>query len=214
MRAPSLPSFCKIALVCLAALMANNVLAQATCTLTCPANITVGNEANQCGAVVTYPAPTTAVGDNCGTITCTPASGSFYPVGTTTTTCTATAGPSCSFTITVNDTEAPFVPTPANVFLALGENQTSAVVNYPALTAADNCPGVTVVSAPPSGSTFPAGDTIVTATATDASGNVATATFLVTLRGFISVPTMSELALVLLALMLMGVVAFRQYRLR
>ena len=46
------------------------------------------------------------------------------------------------------------------------------------------------------------------------SGNVATATFLVTLRGFISVPTMSELALVLLALMLMGVVAFRQYRLR
>ena len=206
--------FWKIVFVCLAAVLANNVLAQATCTLTCPANITVGNEANQCGAIVTYPAPTTAVGDNCGTITCAPASGAFYPVGTTTTTCTATAGPTCSFTITVNDTQAPFIMAPPDQFLALGENQTSAVVNYPAPTPADNCPGVTLVATPPSGSTFPAGETIVTATATDASGNTATVTFLVILRAFISVPTMSELALVVLALMLMGIVAFRRYRSR
>lgn len=208
------PPFWNIALVCLAAILSNNAFAQATCTLTCPANITVSNEANQCGAIVNYPAPTTAAGDNCGTITCAPSSGSFYPVGTTTTTCTATAGPSCSFTITVNDTEAPSIIAPPDQFLALGENQTSAVVNYPAPTPADNCPGVTFAATPPSGSTFPAGETIVTATATDASGNTASTTFLVILRAFISVPTMSELALVMLALMLMGVVAFRQYRSR
>src|SRR6185503_21339493 len=56
------------------------------CTLTCPANITQGNDQNQCGAVVTYQPPT-AEGD-CGTVTCAPASGSFFPVGTTTVTCT------------------------------------------------------------------------------------------------------------------------------
>ena len=61
------------------------------CELTCPANVTQENDPNQCGAVVNYPAPTTT-GD-CGTVTCSPSSGSFFPVGTTTVTCTATAGP-------------------------------------------------------------------------------------------------------------------------
>jgi HYR domain-containing protein/carboxypeptidase family protein len=60
------------------------------CVVTCPANITVSNDPNQCGAVVTYPAPT-STGD-CGTITCTPPSGSFFPVGTTTVTCQASNG--------------------------------------------------------------------------------------------------------------------------
>ncbi|MGH9802472.1 MAG: proprotein convertase P-domain-containing protein, partial [Blastocatellia bacterium] len=56
------------------------------CTLTCPANITVSNAANQCGATVTYAVPTTT--GTCGTVTCSPASGTFFPVGTTTVTCT------------------------------------------------------------------------------------------------------------------------------
>jgi HYR domain len=60
------------------------------CVLTCPANITRSNDPNQCGAVVTYPAPTSS--GTCGTITCTPASGSFFPVGTTTVTCTSSGG--------------------------------------------------------------------------------------------------------------------------
>src|SRR6185503_10747457 len=76
------------------------------CTsITCPANITASNDPNQCGAVVTYPAPTPT--GSCATITCSPASGSFFPVGTTTVTCTSTAGPTCSLTVTVNDTQAP-----------------------------------------------------------------------------------------------------------
>ena len=59
------------------------------CTLTCPGNISVSSVPNQCGAVVNYPAPTTS--GNCGTVTCSPASGSFFPVGTTTVTCSASA---------------------------------------------------------------------------------------------------------------------------
>ncbi len=60
------------------------------CVITCPANITKSNDPNQCGAVVTYPAPTST--GTCGIITCSPASGSFFPVGTTTVTCQAQGG--------------------------------------------------------------------------------------------------------------------------
>ena len=81
--------------------------------ITCPGNITVGNDPNQCSAVVTY---TTPVGtDNCTgavtTLTSGLASGSTFPVGTTTVTYTVTDGSnnvdSCSFTVTVADSVAP-----------------------------------------------------------------------------------------------------------
>jgi subtilisin-like proprotein convertase family protein len=70
-----------------------------SCTITCPANISRNSDPNQNGAVVTYPAPSTT--GSCGTINCSPASGSFFPDGTTTVTCTSTAGPGCNFTVTV-----------------------------------------------------------------------------------------------------------------
>jgi subtilisin-like proprotein convertase family protein len=147
------------------------------CTITCPANITKSNDPNQCGAVVTYPAPTTT--GTCGTVNCSPASGSFFPVGTTTVTCTTTAGPSCTFTVTVNDTQPPTITCPANITAATANvNDPCTVVNY-TTTASDNCPGVTVVCTPPSGSCFPVGTTTVTCTATDASGNTATCSFTV-----------------------------------
>ncbi|MFY9556892.1 MAG: HYR domain-containing protein, partial [Blastocatellia bacterium] len=151
-----------------------------TCTITCPANITVSNDPNQCGAVVNYPAPTTT--GNCGTITCSPASGSFFPVGTTTVTCTSTAGPNCTFTVTVLDTQPPVITCPANITTTTTVScpivTTSGPVNF-TTTASDNCPGVVVVCNPPSGSVFPVGTTTVTCTATDASGNTATCSFTV-----------------------------------
>src|SRR5207253_1243487 len=82
-----------------------------TCTLSCPANIVKANDPNQCGAVVTF-APSASAG--CGTVSCSPASGSFFPKGTTTVTCNSTAGPSCTFTVTVNDTQPPVITCPAN----------------------------------------------------------------------------------------------------
>lgn len=141
------------------------------CTLTCPANITQSNDPNQCGAVVNYPPPTTTGG--CGTVTATPASGSFFPIGTTTVTVTSTAGPTCTFTITVNDTQPPTITCPSNIALC-GSQAVSFTV-----TASDNCPGLTLVSVPASGSVFPVGITTVTSTATDAAGNTATCTFTV-----------------------------------
>jgi len=91
-------------------------------------------------------------------------------------------GPTCAFTVTVNDTQPPTITCPANIFVAAAAScppATSRTVNY-TVTASDNCPGVTVVCTPPSGSIFPVGTTTVTCIATDASGNTATCTFTVT----------------------------------
>lgn len=149
----------------------------AACSITCPANITVSNDPNQCGAVVNYPAPTTS---GCGTTTCSPASGSFFPVGTTTVTCTTSDGPSCAFTISVIDTQPPSITCPTNLTtVAPPECPTgqSATTTFQAPMASDNCPGVVTVCTPPSGSNFPVGTTTITCTATDASGNTATCSF-------------------------------------
>lgn len=73
--------------------------------LTCPGDITTTGT-NASNATVTYTTPT-ATGTNVA-VTCTPASGTSFPVGTTTVTCTATndcGTASCSFKVTVN---APF----------------------------------------------------------------------------------------------------------
>ncbi|RYG95402.1 HYR domain-containing protein, partial [archaeon] len=80
--------------------------------LTCPENITVTNDNNVCGATVTFAATAT---DNCtGTIvTYSKNPGTLFPIGTTTVTATATdiGGnvSTCTFTVTVNDTQAPVI---------------------------------------------------------------------------------------------------------
>jgi len=149
------------------------------CSITPLPDITVANDPNQCGAVVTFPAPTTS--GTCGVVSVSPASGSFFPVGTTTVNVTTTSGASDSFTVTVNDTQPPTITCPDNIIAQAAPDATSAVVNYTA-TGADNCPGFVLSYNPASGSTFPLGTTTVTATNTDASGNTATCTFTVTVN--------------------------------
>jgi hypothetical protein len=65
------------------------------------------------------------------------------------------------------DETAPAITCPADVVQGNDPGLCSAVVNYAAPTVADNCPDVTGVCAPPSGSIFPVGMTTVTCTATD-----------------------------------------------
>jgi hypothetical protein len=65
----------------------------------------VVNDPGECGALVEFPAPSTS--EECGVVTCTPPSGSFFPVGTTTVICSTEAGPGCSFRVIVEDREAP-----------------------------------------------------------------------------------------------------------
>ena len=151
------------------------------CALTCPANITKSNDPAQCGAVTNY---TTPSGVGCGTVTCNPPSGSFFPIGTTTVTCTPTTGSPCTFTVTIQDTQPPTITCPANITAATSQNvcptAVCAVVNFTTPTPTDNCPGANTVCTPPSGTCFPIGTTTVTCTITDASGNSASCSFTVT----------------------------------
>ena len=108
------------------------------------APITQSNDPGQCGAVVNYPPPTAT---DCGVTapTCAPASGTFFATGTTTVTCTTAAGPSCTFTVTVNDTEKPTITCPGSFSTSAAVScpiALSKVVTYANPTVNDNCPGV------------------------------------------------------------------------
>jgi hypothetical protein len=162
--------------------------------LIAPANITVP-ATSPAGAVVTYTTPTAV--DEAGetaTVSCTPASGATFPIGTTTVTCTATSAddnPStvtASFTVTVTplplDTDLTLIGMPGNITVP-ATSSAGAVVTYSAPTAGDEAgdsPVATVSCTPISGSTFPIGTTTVTCTATSADDNPSTvsATFTVT----------------------------------
>src|SRR4030095_1439282 len=112
---------------------------QPLCTLSCPLDVSVSNDPNQCGAVVNYPAPS---GTGCGTVTCVPASGTFFQVGETTVTCTSSVGPTCSFKVTVNDTQNPTISAPANASYQCVSEVPPASPSQ--ANASDNCPGTTV----------------------------------------------------------------------
>jgi len=100
-----------------------------------------------------------------------------------TTSDTNTANNTSSQTVTVHDTTPPSITCPANIVQLATAGQCSRSVTYSALSVNDNCATtpVTVTFAPPSGSTFPVGTTLVTATAQDAAGNTAQCTFNVTI---------------------------------
>jgi hypothetical protein len=162
-------------------------------SIVCPANIVRNNDANQCGAAVTYATPTVA--DNCSAVTPVrtsgPASGSVFPKGTTMVSWRVTdaSGNSavCGFTVTVNDAQAPTLTCPANQTRSTDPNQCSAAVTYANPTASDNCsPAPTVTLQSPanagSGASFPKGVTVVTWRATDAAGLTKTCTFRVTVN--------------------------------
>ncbi|HZC32920.1 MAG TPA: HYR domain-containing protein [Candidatus Bathyarchaeia archaeon] len=135
------------------------------------------------GAAATYSATATDAEDTTApTPTCTPASGSTFPLGTTTVNCTvADSGgmtDSGSFHVNVVDTTAPkIVGTPANINL-MTNNASGTTLTYTPPTATDAAdPSPSVGCAPASGSAIPVGLTTVTCTATDASGNHSSTTF-------------------------------------
>lgn len=169
--------------------------------ITCPPNQTKSNDPGACGATVSYLTPTAS--DNCTLPNGQPAwvsggtmpqangsnSVSTFPKGITTVVWKATdaAGltKTCSFRITVIDTEVPVISCPGNIAVNSAPNScASAAVTYPAVTATDNCmppaPTVVLIGGLPSGSNFPGGVNIVTWRATDGSSKTATCSFKVT----------------------------------
>jgi hypothetical protein len=96
--------------------------------------------------------------------------------------CSTQTGPSCSFTVTVNDTQAPQLTCPANVTQATAKGLCEVVVSYANATATDNCSAVgTPTCTPANGSVFAKGVTTVTCTVSDASSNTGSGNFTVTI---------------------------------
>jgi len=143
-------------------------------SLTCPDNIVQSSDPDQCGAIVNYSVPTT---DGACPIEFSIPSGSFFPTGTTTVTWTR-GSESCSFTVTVNDTQKPTVSAPANIMVSNDPGQCSANLNPGSATASDNCSGAIVSGTRSDGlplsSPYPVGTTTIGWTATDAAGNTST----------------------------------------
>lgn len=152
--------------------------------LTLPSDFAVTTESAS-GKNVSYTASATDNLDGPITPTCSPTSGSLFPVGDTTVSCSATDAhsntASGSFKVTVNlvDTTPPVITVPAS-FSVTAPDPSGAVVTYSA-SATDNLDGpLTPVCAPASGTKFPVGANTVTCTATDAHTNQAQQTFVVT----------------------------------
>jgi len=144
--------------------------------LTMPQEITA-DATSPAGAVVTYDVTAT---DN-GVVTCTPASGSTFPVGITTVVCTATNATgttSGSFPVTVLDGSGPVLDVPDSI-TAEASSAAGAIVTWTS-SATDAVDGPRPVTCTPeSGTLFPMGDTLVSCSATDTLGQETNALFIV-----------------------------------
>lgn len=133
------------------------------------------------GAVATYQAPTAADAvDGTVPVSCAPASGGTFALGSTTVTCAATdnSGNTATRTFSVNvvDTTPPVITAP-NSLTATATSAVGATVQFDA-SAVDLVDGTVPVTCDhASGSTFGLGTTTVTCTATDAHQNTSTVTF-------------------------------------
>jgi len=160
---------------------------EAECVLECPNDITrlaTTEQGGVRGAIVTFGSAETF--GSCGTVTANPASGSFFPVGTTTVSVSSgTGGGSCSFSVIVTEDPPPTISCAANV--STTTTSCSATVDAQTLgtpTTGGGSGTVTVEGARNDGhgldEPYPTGITSIVWTATDALGRTASCTQTVT----------------------------------
>ncbi|MCP4124563.1 MAG: HYR domain-containing protein, partial [Bacteroidetes bacterium] len=115
--------------------------------IACPSDVVLATEPDLCGATLSYITPVGT--DECpGAVTVQTGglgSGSLFPVGTTTEIYQVTDSDSqtstCSFNVTVNDTENPTIICPSDQTLNNDSGNCSAVATFADATATDNCSG-------------------------------------------------------------------------
>ncbi len=150
----------------------------------CPAPQTVECTGSR-SAAATFAAIATDACDAAPVATCSPASGTSLPLGTTPVTCSAFDASgnqsACATTVTVRDTRPPAVACPAPVVVEC-TGQRQAVAEFTA-SAADVCDGALTPSCmPASGGSFLLGTTRGICDARDGTGNVAVCGYSVTVR--------------------------------
>jgi len=148
-------------------------------TLTLPGTITA-EATSPGGAIVTFVASATDDVDGPRPVTCAPASGSAFALGTTTVTCSASDTSanvaSGSFLVVVQDTTPPTLSLPSQE-TAEATSPAGATVIY-VTSATDIVDGSRPVDcAPPSGSIFALGTTTVACSSSDTRGNTASGSF-------------------------------------
>ena len=150
-------------------------------TIAAPAAVSATTNTACTATGVSLGTPTTA--DNCSVASVTNDHASTtYPLGATTVTWTVTDGSGNTATatqlVTVTDNMMPTITAPAAVSATTNTACTATGVSLGTPTTADNCTVASATNNAPSA--FPIGNTTVTWTVTDGSGNTATATQLVT----------------------------------
>lgn len=154
-------------------------------SIVCPNDIEV-NCVDGDGAIVDFQAfPSDLCDDNLQVWFSPIGPGEMFPLGTTEVTATATdAGgntASCTFNVTVSgDSTGPDLTCSGDI-IATCTDSNGAAVEFTAPTVSDDCDAnPTVECDANSGDTFPVGDTTVTCTATDATGNSSECSFTIT----------------------------------
>lgn len=147
--------------------------------VTCPGDTTIENDPGLCQATYTWPSITAT--DNCGvdTVMSSVPNGSAFMVGTTTVTVQAVDSSgnidSCSFNVTVLDTEDPVIDCPADI------QTCDTIVDYQVVTATDNCgiQNLDQISGLGPNADYPVGVTTNVYVAEDVNGNTDTCSFTV-----------------------------------
>lgn len=139
----------------------------------CPANITVTTSPGTCSATVNWTPPVSTA-----PMTSTHLPGSVFPAGVTTVTYTSTDSDgmvsTCSFTVTVNDTELPVVSC-KNISVSLDASGNAAIIPSDVLASVptDNCAVASVTLSRSAFTCTDLGVVNITVNVTDASGNTA-----------------------------------------
>ena len=137
------------------------------------------------GAVVSFSATATDLVDGATGVSCSPSSGSTFPLGQTAVSCSSTdaAGNTAtrSFNVSVVDTTPPIVTVPADESVeGVGAHGATVAFSSSAVDLVDG--NVPTLCSPSSGANFPFGQTTVTCTAVDTHANAASASFAVTVK--------------------------------
>ncbi|MGV3609896.1 MAG: HYR domain-containing protein [Fluviicola sp.] len=144
-------------------------------TITAPADLSVF-PVTTCDTTLNIGTPTTS--DNCGVASVTNNAPSTFTLGTTTVIWTVTDNSgntaTANQTVTVTDNQDPTITTPASINVATNSGCTATGVNLGVPITADNCGVASVTNDAPI--SFPLGNTLVTWTVTDNSGNLVVAT--------------------------------------
>ncbi|WP_175574454.1 HYR domain-containing protein [Algoriphagus marinus] len=144
----------------------------------CPDNILISNAPGTCGATVTWTAPTASDNSGSADLESNFEPGDFFPVGKTLVIYTATDGSgnkaTCSFEVIVADVELPVLGSVFDINVSIPSTQSETNISITEPSVSDNCSAIVTgvrSDGKPLSAPYPVGETTITWSAEDPSGN-------------------------------------------